>query len=251
MRQNLSRSNQPSHGWVNTMTSVKKPFKNSKHVALSVCLSGLYAISCFIPLFQILGSRNFITLAAMLAPTYGMLFGPFVGILSALVGGYIGFLMGVLSPMSLASGIVASFSAGLLRLKKRVLCISLYLFLLCVFTFYPPVGPFWLFPPFIWFQIIGLLILVWHASWKSNPTDFISFLAISLVSTLAGQIAGSVTFEVTYWPILIPDLNAWRGTWQALTFIYPIERTIIAIGSTIIGIAIHKALKGTSLTLDG
>lgn len=229
----------------------KQPLITSRQVALVICLSCLYVISCFLPIFQIVGSQRFITLAAMLAPTVGVLFGPFVGALSTLIGGTIGLLTGVLSPPSLVSGFVAAFFAGSLRQKKRILCIFLYLVLLFVFGFYPPVGPAWLFPPLMWFQIIGFLILVGHARYKDNPNHVIGFLIISLVSTLAGQIAGSIIYEVTYWPILLPDLNVWKINWQAITFIYPIERTIIAVGSTFIGVAVHKALKTTGLTLDG
>jgi len=232
------------------MTSVKQHSITSKQIALTVCLSSLYTISCLIPLFQIVGSKGFITLAAMLAPALGILFGPSIAFLSSLIGGFVVFFWGVLSSSSLVSGVVAAFFAGSLRQKKGFLCIPLYLALLFVFGFYPPVGPVWLFPFFIWFQIVGFLVLAWFTLRKNNPNHLVSFSIISLVSTLAGQIAGSIVFEVTNWPLLIPNLNAWREIWQGLTFIYPAERTIIAIGSTFIAIAVHKALKNTNMLPD-
>ena len=232
------------------MTSAKQHSTTSKQIALTVCLSGLYAISCFIPLFQIVGSKGFITLAAMLAPSIGILFGPFIAVLSSLIGGCTAFFWGVLSPSSLVSGVVAAFFASFLRQKNGLLCVPFYSALLFVFGFYPHVGPVWLFPSLMWFQIVGFLALVWYTLRNNNPNHLVSFSIISLVSTLAGQIAGSIVFEATNWPILIPDLNAWKAIWQGLTFIYPAERTIIAIGSTFIAIAVHKALKNTDPALN-
>ncbi|MEM4480986.1 MAG: hypothetical protein QXG58_07105 [Candidatus Bathyarchaeia archaeon] len=220
---------------------------NSKQLALIICFSGLYAVACFIPLFRIVGSQNFITLAAMFAPTIGMLFGPLIGAASTLIGGFIGFFAGVISPPSLVSGVTAGLLAGFLKEEKRKLCIFVYMILLLVFGFYPPVGPIWLFPPSMWFQIAGFLILIWLTRHRGNLNLTIKFLIFSLVSTLAGQIAGSLTFEVLYWPIFLQDLNVWKGIWQATTFLYPIERILIALGSTLIGVAVHKALENAGL----
>ena len=58
-----------------------------------------------------------------------------------------------------------------------------------------------------------------------------------------GQIAGSLTFEMLSWPTLIPDVNAWKAVWHAVTFLYPVERTIIALGATFLGAALRKAAR--------
>jgi len=231
------------------MTNAKQHSATSKQIALTVCLSSLYTVSCFVPLSQIVGSKGFITLAAMLAPSIGILFGPFIAVFSSLIGGCVAFFWGVLSPSSLVSGVVAAFFASFLRQKNGFLCV-LYLALLFVFGFYPHVGPVWLFPFLMWFQIVGFLALAWYTLRENNPNHLVSFSIISLVSTLAGQIAGSIVFEIANWPILIPDLNAWKAIWQGLTFIYPAERTLIAIGSTFIAVAVHKALKNTDPVLN-
>jgi len=130
--------------------------------------------------------------------------------------------------------------------------------LLFLFGFYPFVGPVWLYPALMWFQIIGFLILIspLHYNAAKNLASssittnlFLDFFIISLTATLAGQIAGSLMFEVLSWPIFLADLAAWKTNWQILTFLYPIERTLIALGSTIIGVSLHKILKFTSLQL--
>lgn len=228
----------------------------SKDLTLTICFSSLYAVFCFFPLFQIVGLPNkSITMAAMLAPVIGMLLGPYLGALSTIIGGFIGFSAGFFSLPSFMSGAVAAFFAGSLLHGRRSLCAFFYFSLLFLFGFYPFVGPVWLFPPLLWFQVVGFLILVSplqtkalrEINSKGNQNPLFSFFMFSLTSTLAGQIAGSLTLEIVSWPIFIVDVNAWRVNWQAITFLYPMERVIIAFGSAFIGATIYRILKPTGL----
>jgi hypothetical protein len=70
----------------------------------------------------------------------------------------------------------------------------------------------------------------------------IGFFLTCLASTLAGQIAGSLVFEA-----LNPNATALLGIWQTLTFIYPVERTIIALAAMIIGVSLVKVLRTANL----
>jgi hypothetical protein len=139
---------------------------------------------------------------------------------------------------------------------RRGLCIFTYFSLLLLFGFYPFVGPVWLYLPLMWFQIAGFLVLI--SPIQSMATESLNsgnnskvlsaFFITSLTSTLAGQIAGSLTFEVLSWPIFMADVNAWKLIWQATTFLYPIERIIIALGAAFIGASLHRVLKSANLT---
>jgi hypothetical protein len=102
----------------------------------------------------------------------------------------------------------------------------------------------------MWFQIIGFLILVSPLQstalrnlkrTKGSTLTFAVFTT-SLTSTLAGQIAGSVTFELISWPIFLANLNVWRASWEIITFLYPVERVIIAAGATLLGTSLYKVL---------
>jgi hypothetical protein len=171
-------------------------------------------------------------------------------------GGAIGFFFGSLSPSSFVSGIVAALFAGMLYAGKRSLCVFTYFSLLFLFGFYPFVGPVWLYLPLIWFQIAGFLVLISPMqsiaakSLNSNTNSrlFSAFFITSLTSTLAGQIAGSLTFELLSWPIFMADVNAWKAIWQVTTFLYPMERIIIALGAAFIGASLHRVLKSANLT---
>jgi hypothetical protein len=183
-----------------------------------------------------------------------MLLGPYLGSLSTLLGGTVGFFSGYFSLPSFFSGIVAALCAGLLRTGRQAISGLIYFSLLFVFGFYPFVGPVWLFPQLMWFQIAVFLILASPlqsmAIRNLNSTKAKLFSAqfiICLTSTMAGQIAGSLTYEAISWPIFMADVNAWRLNWQIITFLYPIERTFIALASATIGTLLFIVLKTTNL----
>jgi hypothetical protein len=224
----------------------------TKDVALTVCFTALYAVLASIPIFQILGMPNrSITAAAVVAPIIGVLLGPYVGVLSTALGGTIGFFNGSFSPPSFVSGVATALCAGLLYKGKRIWCAMVYLLFLAVFGFYPYIGPAWLFPPSMWFQIVGFIILVsplqtmatQNLKSNNNARFFFAFFIISLVATLAGQISGSLTFML----ISPVPADGWMVLWQGLTFLYPVERMMIGLVSALIGAPLLKVLRKSNL----
>jgi len=219
----------------------------AKNVATAATFTALYAVLGFVPFSPIIGiPGKAITAAAMIAPILGILLGPYVGTLSALMGGVLGLFLGSLSPPSVYAGAATALCSGTIYGGKRLIAVVLYVFLFLALAFYPSIGPAWLFPTYTWFQIVGLTILISPAqvsavnSFESENTSrlFFAFSMTSLVSTVAGQIAGTLVFE-TY---QLPEAT-YLGTWIGTAFWYPVERTIIALGSALIGTALFKALK--------
>jgi hypothetical protein len=229
---------------------------SANEVALTVCFTALYVVFGFLKVSPIIGlPGQAITAAAIMAPIIGVILGPYIGTLSTILGGVIGFSLGYFSAPSFVSGVFAASCAGMLYVGKRSVCTFTYFSLLFLFGFYPFVGPVWLYPPLMWFQIAGFLILVsplqsmasknLNSSNKSKP--LFAFFVTSLTSTLAGQIAGSLTLELISWPIFIADVNVWKANWQLLTFLYPVERIIIALGAAFIGTSVHKVLRSANI----
>ncbi len=220
-------------------------------IALTAVFTALYAVLGFLKISPIVGvsGGQAITAAAIIAPIIGMLLGPYVGSLTALLGGTIGFFLGSLSPLSFAGGITTSFCAGMIRTGRRAIAALIYLALFLLFAFYPVVGPGWIFPAETWFQIVGLIILLSPIQSFANKlldsqrgtSLMYGFFFTCLVSTLAGQIAGSLVFE------MLADPSTLRVTWETTWVLYPVERMIIALGAAFIGTALTKTLKLSSL----
>jgi hypothetical protein len=224
----------------------------TKEVALTICFTALYAVLGFIPLSQVLGlPGKAITVAAIMAPIIGVLIGPYLGLLATILGGGIGFFVGFFSPMGFVSGAVAALCSGLVSANKRTFGAIVYLIFLISFGFFPSIGPAWLFPVSMWLQMIGFLVLVSPLetaairSLNSNeaPKFLLAFYTISLTSTLAGQIAGSLVFEI----IVAGDTGWWTALWQGLTLLYPAERIIIALAAALVGAPLLKILTISNL----
>lgn len=229
---------------------------DTKDLTLAISFTALYVVFGFVKISPIIGlPGQAITAAAIMAPIMGVMLGPYIGSVSTFLGGVIGFFAGSFSIPSFVSGIFAASCAGMLHKGKRSLCILSYFSLLFIFGFYPFVGPVWLYPPLMWLQIGGFIILVSplmpialkSIDSKDKTKSFFGFFITSLVSTLAGQIAGSLAFELLAWPIFIADVNAWKTNWQIITFLYPIERTIIALGASFVGTILYEVLKSSNI----
>jgi hypothetical protein len=87
---------------------------------------------------------------------------------------------------------------------------------------------------------------------QTNAKELFFGVALTaLISALFGQIVGSMMFEITRWPTLIPELNSWIPLWQTLTFLYPVERAMITLLVTFIGVPLIRALKAWGYKIGG
>lgn len=229
----------------------------AKEIALTSCFTALYVVLSFLPMFQLIGFfGKTITAATIIAPLIGIMLGTYLGVVTTLLGGIIGlFINPLFSQPSLAAGVIAALCASMLYTKKRGLCALIYMGLLLGFGLYPSVGPVWLYPAQMWFQIAGLLLLfsplqsmaTKNLNSVNNSKLLPAFFITCLTSTLASQIAGSLVYEASFWPTVIQDINSWELYWKTLTFLYPLERTIIASLAALIGASVYKVLKTANL----
>ena len=235
----------------------------TKNIASVCCFAPLCTIFSFWSLFPIIGAiETSIKVTAVIAPLIGIILGPYMGAFAVALGGAVGTSIAQTGPfgaLSFVPWMATAFCSGLLYSHKWRLSAVLYSVLLLVFTFYPTVGPAWLHPHLVWFQLIGLAVLLSPLqlravvlSQQANPEKLIFGVAvISFISALFGQIAGSLMFEIMYWPTLYPELDFWASLWQTLTFVYPIERTIITVMVAFMGAPLIKALRAWGYEIGG
>jgi len=235
----------------------------TRKLVLACIFAALYAVFSSVSLFPVIGALGtFITLAVVLAPVIGMLLGPYVGALATSVGGFVGWTVtqsGAFSFVSFIPGSFSALTAGLLINGERRVSAILYLILFLPMAFFPLIGPAWLFPLFLWFQLIGLVVLVSPVSAVASESlraDRIDKLTlgvgiIALVSALAGQVAGTLMYEVFFYPF-DPQIESWRtAQWQFLTFVYPVERIIIAVFATLVGVPLIRAVRSYGFEVGG
>jgi len=234
----------------------------TRKLALVCIFAALYAAFSLVSLFPIIGAvGRFITLATVLAPIMGMLLGPYLGVLATSIGGFVGWTAtqsGAFSFVSFIPGSSSAFTAGLLTNGKRTVSAIFYLILFLPMAFFPIIGPAWLYPLYLWLQLVGVIVLISPTSTvasKSMRADKMEKLTlgvgvIALVSTLVGQVAGTLMFELFVYPVN-PQIDFWRTQWQLLTFVYPLERSIIAVLATLVGAPLIRAVRAYGFEVGG
>jgi len=238
---------------------------DAKNLALVCCFAPMQAVFSLVSLFPIIGAAGkFITMATIMAPLIGLILGPYLGTVAVSIGGFIGWIMTQAGPFSFLSFIpnaAAALCSGLLYNRRWRASVVLYSALLLSSAFFPPIGPAWLYPNYLWLQFAGLIILA--SPLRARAENFthkhsnllelsLGIGMISFMATLFGQIAGSGMFEIMYWPTVYSQTEAWRVlVWQPATFMYPVERTIIALIATVIGAPLIRALKVNGFKIGG
>jgi len=191
-----------------------------------------------------------------------MLLGPYVGSAAASIGGFVGWTItqsGVFGFASFMPGASSALVAGLLTQGKRGTSAVIYLLLLSAMAFFPVIGPVWLYPLYVWFQLVGLIILVSPAS--PIASRFIQSMKvqestlgigiIALISTLAGQVTGTLMFEILFFPVN-PHIEFWRtAQWLPVAFVYPLERGILTLLATLVGAPLIRAVRTQGFEIGG
>ncbi len=227
-------------------------------LALICSFAALYLALSSASLFPIIGAvGKFITLATVMAPLMGIILGPYIGAAAVSIGGLMWstWQIGAFGFLSFIPGAVTALCSGFLYKGKRIPPLILYVTLLFLMAFYPTIGPAWLYPYFLWFHLIGLVVLMFpltpmaidYARRNNNLARLgLGIGIISLASTLLGQMTGNVMFELMYWPAIYPLVEYWRtAQWRILTFVYPLERSVITLIAALVGAPLIKAIRAS------
>ncbi len=225
---------------------------STRGIALTACFAALYVIFSSWNLFPIIGMEGkWISAGVVMAPIFGVILGPYLGVVAITIGGVTGAFfqpIGPFGPLSFVPHLAAAFCSGLIMSNRQKVCVIVYTIFLFLLMFFPVIGPVWLWPFMIWLDLIGLIVLVSPlqsmgvraVNEKSDSLRFMLGLAITcFTATLFGHVVGSILFEAIYWN---PGVDFWRTTWQGITFVYPIERGLITLIATIVGASIIKSL---------
>jgi len=235
---------------------------DSKDIALTGVFASMYAVLSTQPLFPVIGAvGKFFTFALIIAPLVGLIIGPYRGALAASIGGFIGWFVapqyGALMYFSFVPGAATALCSGYLYKGRWKTFVAIYSVLFLIYGFYPAIGPLWLYPPFVWFHLLGLFFLISQVKLKTNKMLSHSHLpeltfgvgVVSLIATLFGHVVGGLIFEAVS-PIYFPSVN-WTNLWQGLVFVYPLERSIVVLISILIGVPLIKALRANGFEIGG
>lgn len=224
---------------------------NAKSIAFIAIFAALYTVLGYIPLFYIFGAYGqFMTASLVIAPIIGIILGPVGGAISVAIGGLVGMALTGNAPMSIFTflpGTLDALCIGLAFRGKRYISGAIFALFIVAFAALPNIGSA---RYFVWFDALALFLLLSPATTiateyiKSfNPQKLVMGIGIfAFIGVLVDHIVGSFIYQSAI-ATLPPSV------WEAVAFIYPVERLLVTIVAAIIGAAIVRGVRTTGLTI--
>jgi hypothetical protein len=246
------------------MLNITKDTPRTKTIAIMAVFIALYTVLRIIPSMPMIGSSgDWFSVSDVIAPIYGLILGPYVGGLSVIIGTFTAMVFG--RPVSFMlldflPATVAAVSAGLIVKKKWIYAIGLNVVLLVLFLIHPntsifvdySIGSTTLTFPFAWLHFVALAVLVSPLGRKIGQwvkTKDITKLTIGVallffIGTMMQHLMGNLLFEtIKAVPIGYLDVSVIIAGWSIVFPLYPVERLVLIIFGTMIGVALVKVFQ--------
>ncbi len=209
---------------------------NSQKIAYVGIFAALYTVIGLIPAFPLVGSSATMSFSEVLKPFNGIFLNPYYGSLATGIGAFVLSLINPSLPFGPAYFIVpavGSLQAGFLAYKKWKEGTVLLGALIVIWYFFDTGRIVWRYP-FLHCMALFLIIFTGRKLPELLKSKYIvvSLFIISFCATLTTYLTGSIFFLNMYSPP--PEV------FEKVIFIYPIERLIFTILSTVLCYAILK-----------
>lgn len=241
----------------------------ARDVSLISILAAIYVIISALPGIPIIGGKGKIDLAASIAPLFGIMLGPWKGLLAALIGVFLAWLLPPGSPsfhalLFLPAPVLSSLVAGLMSSRRMKVpgwmiasCILGVLVIGWYITWVGQKAPLYPIP-----HIIALILVLVLGKWSSQVLELgggkeVSIIkrsiAIPLVSycgLMTDHMYGNLTF-IAFAELFMP-LKYIPGLPTIFMMVLPIsvtERLFMTAIVSLIGIPLLKALQALKIQL--
>lgn len=234
---------------------------SAKTLSFIISFSVLYAFLRVLPSFPMVGiSGGYFSAADFITSLYGIILGPYLGVISVVLGVFISFILGkapVFVGLDFLPAAANVFIVGLLIKKKYSYALLLYVGILLIFILHPltifsVTISDQLQVPYNWFHMISVILLLSLVYFKKSITltgnfnlstfrfmFIVCFIGTSIQHVVGGMLFATISTSVTKF-IAVEALPA---IWTTIFYLYPIERTFITVISTILSVAIYKRTK--------
>jgi len=234
----------------------KKTF-DVHRLATSSLFMALFIVLRAVPAFPIIGvPGGSFPVSDVILPLYGVLLDPVHGATVILLGTILGFL--IKPPrflyLDFLPPLVNTLTVSLLWRRKTWLAILIYVSALTVFM----TGPFSLLLihldlpglevdlPFHWLHLIAIpvsLVLIRLGNFKHKADPILLKLSgCALLGTMAQHSTGSALFEYVFGLTGMINREGFEKIWYTVFWIYPIERMLLVLASTLVGVPATRVL---------
>ncbi len=228
------------------------PRRRSSLVAALATFGALYAVLGLIPLSELVFQQGFLTASKLIAPLIGMLFGPYLGGLMALIGDFIDVAFSRISLDAFGVPVMASdlsivATAGLAFSGHKREAMLLPIAILALFVLDPITIQTRSAFPFVWFHLVAFAALGGALLLESRKVvgrlSPLFVAGVTFGAQLCGQLTGTVVGEVLQvqvYGVFTPATWAYRTS--LVLWIYPVERTLFAVLGIVIALPVLRSI---------
>lgn len=229
---------------------MSKPILSPKQISLVAIFAALQTVLGSLPYTITIGVSGQITLGVIGGPLIGIILGPLLGGLAVLIGSFIGVFINpagaIFGFLTVLPPTLGALGAGFIMHKRGYVPGTIILASLLVFYAHP-FGREVLLYPFLHIiaMIVAFVFSTRLAVWSSQPLDIkklsLGVPVAAFVGTLTDHMFGSGLGIWYFNPVLTP------GIWSFLMFVYPIERIVVVILTSIIAVPLYYSLQKAGL----
>ena len=233
----------------NTISDEIRNIFSAKRIALIIVFAALHTVLSSLPFTITIGvSGGTISLGVITVPLMGIILGPISGGLAALIGSVIAMFVNpsgaIFGPASFLPATIGAMSAGFAFTKRGY--ISAALLLAAIIGFYVhPIGMEVIGYPFLHIiaVVVALVFSTRLAVWSNDLSNFnklsVGIPVAAFVGTLTDHIVGS---SLASWMFNLPV-----EVWNAVMFVYPIERIVAVIIVVAIALPLYYSLRKSGI----
>ncbi|MDW8033747.1 MAG: 5-formyltetrahydrofolate cyclo-ligase [Nitrososphaerota archaeon] len=237
-------------------SSLRKELFKTRNLVLYSLFIAIFVVLSAVPTFPIIGvTGGRFTFSQILPSLYGILLGPVQGTIVTLLAAILSYAVKppIFLYLDFLSPTVNTIIAGLLWRRKTWIAIITYLLVLILFLTAPftllfiriETSGFSIDLPFHWLHLVAILVSLISVKFdesKDNTKIWIRVFGCSLLGTMGQHSMGSTLFEYVFGLVFGRNMEYFIATWYAVFWVYPIERILFALASTIIGVSLIRIL---------
>jgi len=229
---------------------------------MAAVLAAVYFVLRSLPnpvpfLFQMIGISGRFTAGDFLLTTIVLVAGLWGGVLSVLIGTILAYPVSGTPFLGLdfLPGVANVLLVGLVLQNRRRIAQGIYAAILLAFL----LSPYSLlfghgYVPYAWLHILGLAVLfspiiasvpTWLT--RNDNRQLAAVAALAFVGTMAQHLTGGLLYEFTVGLVQGNTTEFLRKSWQIIFWLYPAERLIIVLVSTLISAGLLRSIKRLTL----
>jgi hypothetical protein len=241
---------------------MRTPQTKSRQIAIAAVFAALYFVLRSLPnpipfLFQMVGISGRFTAGDFMLTTVALVAGLWGGTISVLVGTALAYPVNgpVFFGLDFLPGVMNILVTGLVlenhrRIARGVFIIVLFLFLASPYSLLFGFS----YVPFVWLHLLALAVLLSPAfakvpDWivRNDSHQLVAVVILAFVGTMAQHLTGGLLYEMAVGLVEGNSQSVVMGYWRVIFWLYPSERILLTIVSTIISVGALRAIRRLGL----